>query len=211
VRAANLGVRAFLNLVESVLWVASKIPGPFQDSAKRALTAFQNMEDEANNSMDAIESGIEALANTAKNNPTNLAVDNEDAIEDIADVKFRLAELHDRTVTVTVFTRRGGTGTGADVPVAAGGVFGWPTRALIGEAGPEAVVPLNRPLHLVDPAVRELSAIAQGMTRFAAGGVAGTAGPQKVVDVGGITVISPQADPRAVATETVNALTAVGY
>jgi hypothetical protein len=33
---------------------------------------------------------------------------------------------------------------------------------MIGEAGPEAVVPLNRPLSQVDPSVRNLSAILQG-------------------------------------------------
>jgi hypothetical protein len=79
---------------------------------------------------------------------------------------------------------------------ATGGIFGEQWR-YIGEAGREAVVPLNRPLGEVDPSVRWLSAIAQGL-------VPGSAGPQKVVDVGGVTVVTPTEDPYAVATEVVN-------
>jgi hypothetical protein len=47
---------------------------------------------------------------------------------------------------------------------------------IIGEAGPEAVVPLNRPLSQVNPAVRALSAFAQGQ-----GGT--STGPAKIVNV----------------------------
>lgn len=92
---------------------------------------------------------------------------------------------------------------------ASGGIFSGAQSRIIGEAGPEAVVPLNRPLRLVDPAVRELSAIAQGLKPLASGGVVGTQG--KVVNVGGLTVITPTKDPVAVASETVNRLVAVGY
>lgn len=85
---------------------------------------------------------------------------------------------------------------------ARGGIFTGPTLGMIGEAGPEAVVPLHRSLSQVDPAVRQLSAIAQGLTLP-------TVSPGRSVTAN-ITVVSPQADPRAVATETVNYLTAVG-
>lgn len=47
---------------------------------------------------------------------------------------------------------------------AVGGVFNGAQGRIIGEAGPEAVVPLNRPLSQVDPSVRALSAFAQGMS-----------------------------------------------
>src|SRR5262245_23687573 len=93
---------------------------------------------------------------------------------------------------------------------AAGGIYVGPQVRLIGEAGPEAVVPLNRPLGMVDPAVRALSALAQGMTppAMASGGVAGA---QRIVEVGGIHIVTPTTDPAAVAQETVNRLVAVGY
>lgn len=56
---------------------------------------------------------------------------------------------------------------------ASGGVLMGPRRILAGEAGPEAIVPLSRPLNQVDPSVRALSAIAQGLTPMAGGGVVG--------------------------------------
>lgn len=96
---------------------------------------------------------------------------------------------------------------GSASAMAGGGMVVGPTHALIGEAGPEAVVPLNRPLNQVDPAVRQLSAIAQGLTPLAAGAVT----PSHVTNVGGITVITPTKNPVAVATETVNRLVGVGY
>lgn len=46
---------------------------------------------------------------------------------------------------------------------AAGGVFDKATLGVFGEAGSEALVPLNRPLSQVDPSVRALSAFAQGL------------------------------------------------
>lgn len=46
---------------------------------------------------------------------------------------------------------------------AAGTIAFKPTIGQFGEAGPEALVPLNRPLSQVDPSVRGLSAIAQGL------------------------------------------------
>ena len=81
-----------------------------------------------------------------------------------------------------------------------GQVFG-PTRALIGEAGPEAVVPLNRPLSQVDPSVRWLSAIAQGKQKtqtMASGGVGGVGG---VTFAPGSIVVQGAVDPRATAFE----------
>jgi NTP pyrophosphatase (non-canonical NTP hydrolase) len=98
----------------------------------------------------------------------------------------------------------GGGGGGGSWAI--GHITHGPELSIIGEEGPEAVVPLNRPLSQVDPAVRWLSAIAQGMappTPMASGGIA-----DRPID---ITVITPTEDPRAVATETVNRLVAVGY
>ena len=91
---------------------------------------------------------------------------------------------------------------------AAGGIFSGAQERIIGEAGPEAVVPLNRALSRVDPAVRALSAFAQGMTPAGA-----TAGPSigRQIDVGGITINTPTTDPRAVASEVVARMTYASY
>lgn len=88
---------------------------------------------------------------------------------------------------------------------ASGGVFAGAQARIIGEAGPEAVVPLNRPLHMVDPAVRWLSAIAQG--KGGAESATGT-GVGKMIDASGWTVVTPSEDPHIVAVEVLNELAA---
>ena len=88
-------------------------------------------------------------------------------------------------------------------PFAEGGIVTGPTRALIGEDGPEAVIPLNRPLSQVDPAVRALSAIAQGR------GMGGTNNSRSsAVTFGDINVVTPTRDPAAVAHEVMDDIVA---
>jgi hypothetical protein len=85
-----------------------------------------------------------------------------------------------------------------------------PTLSVWGEAGPEALVPLNRPLSMVDPAVRTLSAIAQGKMSVVApsepNGLAGGAGrPSRTVNIeAGAIVVQGNMAPEATATLTVN-------
>jgi hypothetical protein len=74
---------------------------------------------------------------------------------------------------------------------AVGGVFGGGQARIIAEAGPEAVVPLNRPLSQVDPAVRDLSAYAQGMKRSAPE----SSGPSLMINDGAIQVITGASEP----------------
>jgi hypothetical protein len=47
-------------------------------------------------------------------------------------------------------------------PFARGGIVGTPTYALIGEAGPEAIIPLRRPIGAMDPAVRRFALTIRG-------------------------------------------------
>lgn len=77
---------------------------------------------------------------------------------------------------------------------ATGGVFYTAQTRLIGEAGPEAVVPLDRPLSQVDPAVRALSAYAQGKAEPQVT----TGGGASVVFMPG-SIVSPYSDPALVA------------
>jgi len=116
-----------------------------------------------------------------------------------------LKNLKDRHIRLTVGTVMvGNTRVNAGQFATGGTVYG-PTRALIGEAGPEAVVPLNRPLSQVDPSVRALSAIAQGKA-MAGGGVAG--GRQVVVEKGAIVVSTVRSDPYLIAGSVVDQLVA---
>lgn len=89
--------------------------------------------------------------------------------------------------------------------LASGALVTGPLRALIGEAGPEAVVPLRRPLSQVDPSVRALSAIAQGKSLPAS---ADGASRSITVEDGAIRVIGV-ADPRQSATAVLDRLVAI--
>lgn len=91
-------------------------------------------------------------------------------------------------------------------PTATGGTFAGPQKRLIGEAGPEAVVPLRRPLSQVDPSVRWLSAIAQGIgSPMASGGIGGTPSRSVVFEAGSI-VVQGVLDPRDAALEVADAV-----
>lgn len=91
-------------------------------------------------------------------------------------------------------------------PFATGGTVFGPTNALIGESGPEAVVPLDRPLHQVDPSVRLLSAIAQGKVPALAGGGIGTPASKMININEGAIVVQGAQDPRRAALEVVDAI-----
>lgn len=95
-------------------------------------------------------------------------------------------------------------GPGGKFSWATGGIADRPMIRQIGEAGAEAVVPLNRPLSMVDPSVRALSAIAQGLAA-PSGGSGGVR-----VEEGAITVYEA-ADGRATASAMLNSLVALAY
>ena len=91
----------------------------------------------------------------------------------------------------------GGGGGKGPTPNAAGSILYGPHHILAGEAGPEAIVPLRRPLSQVDPSVRWLSAIAQGRgaPAFAGGGMAGVGRQINVAE--GAIVVQEAGDGRA--------------
>ncbi len=70
------------------------------------------------------------------------------------------------------------------VAFATGGLVATATRAVVGEAGPEAIVPLNRPLNQVDPSVRGISALLQGKSMPGSS----SSGPSLVVESGAISI-----------------------
>lgn len=90
---------------------------------------------------------------------------------------------------------------------AEGGMVNGPTRAIIGEAGPEMVIPLARPLSQIDPAVREVAAFAQGKSpMMARGGQAGGG-----INVQSVQIVSPWANnPRLIAQDFLDGLVLAG-
>jgi hypothetical protein len=89
--------------------------------------------------------------------------------------------------------------------MAEGGVVTRPTRAMIGEAGPEAVIPLARPLSLVDPSVRGMAA----MLRGGPGSVSTTNQSSSRQMTNYWTINTPTQDPRVVASQVVNRMAAM--
>jgi phage-related protein len=77
--------------------------------------------------------------------------------------------------------------------LAKGGIVWQSTIANIGEAGPEMVVPLRRPLGMIDPAVRDVAAYAQGKHQGGGGG--------NTFNEGAIVVVDRSGDPRRTANE----------
>jgi phage-related protein len=90
--------------------------------------------------------------------------------------------------------------------MASGGIARGPMIAGIGEAGPEAVIPLTRPLSQVDPSVRQMAAMLRGQTVVQQTKVTGApTGPSRT----NIVYVQPtQADPEAVAYSVANRLAA---
>lgn len=101
-----------------------------------------------------------------------------------------------------------GSAFGVSVPkipkMARGGVAWNSMLANIGEAGPEAVVPLRRPLSQVDPSVRALSAIAQG--KMGLGGPSSNVTDKRVNIEPGAVVINGSINPERTALSVVNRL-----
>jgi hypothetical protein len=91
---------------------------------------------------------------------------------------------------------------------ATGGVFNGAQARVIGEAGPEAVVPLDRPLSQVDPAVRWMSALAQGKASGSgASGLAANSHSLYIAD-GAVRIVTPTRDAAQVASMLLDGLVA---
>jgi hypothetical protein len=118
---------------------------------------------------------------------------------DASDVKAAVASAKQYLATLPASKRiriAGVNGVGG-ITLAAGGVFDQATPAIIGEAGREAVVPLDRPLQMVDPSVRSMSAILQSMT--GGRGAVPSSGPRVNFSEGAIQVNLPTGDPKLAA------------
>lgn len=123
-------------------------------------------------------------------------------LDGVATAEKQLADLS-RARSVTLSVRMQNLGPQLDrAPMASGGMLYGPTNILAGEAGVEAIVPLDRPLSQVSPDVRWLSAIAQGKTPAAMPGGIGS-GKQVVFSEGAI-VVQGYFDPRQAAIDVGN-------
>lgn len=91
-------------------------------------------------------------------------------------------------------------------PSAAGRIATRPTYGLYGESGPEAIVPLDRPLSQVDESVRRLSAIAQGI--YPASTSSGSGDDRSITVEAGAIVVPGTPDPELTAEAVLDRLVA---
>jgi hypothetical protein len=81
-------------------------------------------------------------------------------ITETRNLKTNIDGLRSKTISI----RTNYTSTGTPPRKASGSIVSGATRLIAGETGREAIVPLDRPLNMVDPSVRWLAAYAQGKT-----------------------------------------------
>lgn len=130
----------------------------------------------------------------------NINADASDVRGAVASAKRYLASL-----PAVKRIRIAGVNSVGGITTAAGGVFDGAQHRIIGEAGPEAVVPLNRPLSMVDPSVRAISAFAQGLSVPSSGQ---QQGPRVNFSEGAIQVNLPTGDPKLAAEAVLDRLVA---
>jgi hypothetical protein len=210
-RAVSLGVtafRIFFTVVTGVfqgILVAATIalgwmPG-LGEKLRVAAGNFSRFRSSANAELAKIDRTLSVTIQTAE------------AMASMTALQRQMAKLQDKTVVVTVKGQVVGAGAGRAMVggqvMQSGGILTGPTHILAGEAGREAVVPLDRPLSLIDPAVRALAAFAQGIPYLARGGIGG--GRSINISQGAITVNSPAADPRHVAMSVIDQIAASAY
>jgi tetratricopeptide (TPR) repeat protein len=109
-----------------------------------------------------------------------------------------ILDQNGKVVNIIIKGTSAGTGPGgpANPNSASGGLFTNPSARIIGENGPEALIPLSRPLGQVDRSVRGLAALIRQGGRGVQASQGKTAG--KTVNVT-MNVYPAQADPEAVA------------
>ena len=150
----------------------------------------------------AAEDYADKLGLIPSNIPTNVQLN---GVSQAAEALDNLARARVATITVRTYDQASGNkGRPTNVGMfASGGMLTGPRHILAGEAGPEAIVPLNRALGQVDPSVRWLSAIAQGKSAppaMASGGIVGGG----VTFAPGSIVVQGYFDPRQAAIDVAN-------
>lgn len=200
------------NLLRTMIGLPPIVPKANPDNIKKVSSASKTATTDFGRLRNSVEKG-------AKTKVDKKAVDlANSATRSFIDYWRRVQALKNKTVKVTTefYAYQHGT-----TKAATGGIFG-PERyeaearkmasggfanfnqyVNIGESGREAVVPLDRPLSMVDPSVRALAAFAQGLTPDAL--------PSVGVDASGWTIVSNADDAGAVAQEVINRLVAQGF
>lgn len=189
----NIFLQWAQNFVDGAVIAFGWVPG-LGDKLKGAQSALRDFKDGANASLNAVKRELE------------IKVETLEAQQRVRDLKELINSVRNKSVVITATTRyvnegrlpNGGRGTAGGSTFAAGTIANGPTPGVFGEAGREALVPLDRPLSLVDPSVRALSAFAQGLLP----------GNTPTIAPGAIVVHTAVADPTLVASSVLDRIAA---
>lgn len=164
--------------------LAGRVASPYQSANSRARSLVNSIK----NTTQSVLGGIPWAIRWALGGVTGAITGPfQSALGIVRNIVNSIASLASRAMSLGNSV----SGGGWSLPwTASGGTFVGAQARIIGEAGPEAVVPLNRPLHQVDPSVRALSAIAQGKAGVGGG---------TTIESGAIQVVTPYSDPELVA------------
>lgn len=170
--------------------VAGQVRSKFNNAKNAAVSVAGQMVSSARSRLSGMASAVGGALSNVKNAITRPFQSAKDAVNRILG---QIRGLANKAGSI------GGSLRGKIPGFAKGGTVFGNQIARVGETGPEAIVPLNRPLHQVDPSVRWLSAIAQGK----GGGGGGT-----TIQSGAIQVVTPYANPELVANRVLDDLVA---
>jgi hypothetical protein len=187
-----------IDLFITILDPIRKILGPITEN-EEAFNTFREATADLEGQMDAFEGMIQGWGDAVGGVLGGVS----DAIAGV--IGWFQDLFAEAAKPVPVPTGGSGAPSGSGRPggrMAVGGLVTSETRATIGEAGAEMVVPLQRPLSQVDPAVRQVAAFAQG--RLPGGGGTSSIGKQVNFGEGSIVVQSPVSDGTIVAEQVVD-------
>lgn len=196
----KIAFQVVIEIIKVAVGIISVIAAAFDSVLRPAIDFITDALDEFGNFVDDVWKNIQDAFETAINAIVDFFTPLKDVIDGAIGWFNSLFGAADDAKGAADSASRSGGGGGA----ARGRLVFGPRRILVGEAGPEAIVPLARPLSQVDPAVRGLSAVAQGSS--AATGAIST-GPARVVTVEAGAIQITSTDPWRAATETVNRIT----
>jgi hypothetical protein len=182
-KLAALAKDGSLAEVEKTLGLTGAAAKAFEARVTAAMDAAANSTDVAKNHTNDLTYAVKQLPNGKNVVITETGA--ADAQRQVEALNSQLRALHDRQINIgvnaTVNSKyaqgllgnefggviAGGRQIAGGRAFAYGGVLNTPTwfgNSLAGEAGPEAIVPLSKPISQVDPSVRALAAFARGMT-----------------------------------------------
>ena len=186
-----------LNFVLGAISAFNYLPGPIGDAARAAsegvVSTLRTARDQANQAIGGIQKEINFNTNADRVKAAIISMGITAKQYDGMQVNMFITTTRRDVYRVDRYGTLRRT-SGGFKENAKGGIKIQPEIGLYGEAGPEAIVPLNRNLTQVDPSVRGISALLQGKVQPTV-----QAGKTVNVEAGAVVVQTAASDPSIVA------------